>query len=323
LLVRLDAINSRRLFVMGTELADDVAALRRFSRFYTRRIGVLHEGLSGSALTLTEGRIVYEIATRPDVTASSLATDLGLDPGYLSRILNALEGRALIERSRSPDDGRAIALSLTVAGRSEFERMDARSGKDVAALLAPLSPPQRHELMTAIASVERLLDQPETRARTIMLRPPRVGDIGWIVHRHGVLYAQEYGWDWTFEALVARVGADYIDKLDAKWDRCWIAEIDRKIVGSAFLVRKTDEIAKLRLVYVEPEQRGLGIGRRLVEACMDDARRIGYRRMTLWTNDVLLAARKIYASLGFQLVHSEPYRGFGKDLVGETWERDL
>jgi GNAT superfamily N-acetyltransferase len=229
----------------------------------------------------------------------------------------------VVERSRSASDGRANALALTAAGRAEFERMDARSGKDVAALLSPLAPSQRDELVAALTTIERLLDGPAARPKAYVLRPPRVGDIGWVVHRHAVLYAQEYGWDWTFEALVARVGADYIDKLDTTWDRCWIAEIDRRVVGSAFLVRKTDEIAKLRLVYVEPQSRGLGIGRRLVEECLAEARRIGYRRMTLWTNDVLLAARNIYASLGFELMHSEPYRGFGKDLVGETWERDL
>lgn len=307
---------------MSADLARDVAALRRFSRFYTSRIGALHEGLSGSALTLTEGRIVYEIATRLAPTATDLSSDLGLDPGYLSRTLKTLEARDIVERNRSESDGRASVLSLTAQGREQFTRMDARSASDVAALLAPLADTQRQRLMQALATVEDVLGG-SAQPRAYELRGPRPGDIGWVVHRHAALYAQEYGWDWTFEALVAKVGAEFIENLDPKWERCWIAEMDRRPVGSVFLVRKSDEIAKLRLLYVEPETRGLGIGRRLVEECMREAHRIGYRRMTLWTNDVLVAARGIYATLGFELVHCEPYRGFGKDLVGETWERDL
>jgi DNA-binding MarR family transcriptional regulator/GNAT superfamily N-acetyltransferase len=305
------------------DISHDVAELRRFSRFYTSRIGVLHEGFSGSTLTLTEGRIVYEIATRQAPTAKELAADLGLDPGYLSRTLKGLEGRGLVERARSDADARASILSLSPTGMEQFRLIDARSAADVAQLLSPLSASEREDLTKALATVHRLLGGERARARAYLLRPPRVGDIGWVTFRHAVLYAQEYGWDWTFEALVAKVGAEFIDKLDPNWDRCWIAEMDGNRVGSVFLVRKTDEIAKLRLLYVEPEARGLGLGRRLVEECLAEARRIGYRRMTLWTNDVLVAARGIYASLGFELVRCEPYHGFGKDLVGETWERDL
>jgi DNA-binding MarR family transcriptional regulator/N-acetylglutamate synthase-like GNAT family acetyltransferase len=300
-----------------------IAAIRRFNRFYTQRIGVLREGLHESPFSLAEARVLYELAHRPPVTASALAKDLALDPGYLSRILRRFAAQGLIERSRSEADGRQSFITPTPSGRAAFAPLDRASREEIGELLAPLAEPEQRRLVAATRSIEALLGERVPQAESYLLRPHRPGDMGWVVHRHGVLYAEEYGWDERFEALVAEVTAAFINNFEPKRERCWIAEKDDGIVGSVFLVRKSDEIAKLRLLYVEPEARGLGIGRRLVEECIRFARGAGYRRITLWTNSCLLAARGIYERAGFALVASEPHRSFGHDLVGETWERDL
>ena len=304
--------------------ADAIVAVRRFSRFYTRAIGVLHEGFLGSSLTLTEGRIVYELANRHAPTATAIGHDLGLDPGYMSRVLKSLETRAIIERAPNPADGRQALLSLTATGRGLYDEINAASKREVGGMLAPLSDGERRRLVGAMADIEALLGRGQDPSRgEIKLRPHRPGDIGWVVSRHGAIYAEEYGWDITFEAAVARVAAEFIEKFDNRTDCCFIADRGGEILGSAFVVRKDAATAKLRLVYVEASARGTGLGRRLVEACMQFARDAGYSRMTLWTNDVLLPARRLYTSLGFELTASEPHHSYGVDLVGETWERGL
>jgi DNA-binding MarR family transcriptional regulator/GNAT superfamily N-acetyltransferase len=302
---------------------DRIAAVRRFNRFYTQRIGVLREGLLDSPFSLTQSRVLYELAHRPPLTASELARDLALDAGYLSRILRGFEADRLVARTPSEADGRQSFIALTPAGRDAFAPLDSRSRAEIGTLLAPLSEPQQRRLVEAMATIATLLGGAPAAKEPYLLRPHRPGDMGWVVHRHGVLYAEEYGWDETFEALVAEVVAGFIRNFDPKRERCWIAEKDGAIVGSVFLVRKSDEVAKLRLLYVEPGARGLGLGRRLVEECLRFARSAGYRRITLWTNSILLPARRIYETTGFSLVASEPHRSFGHDLVGETWERAL
>ncbi len=300
-----------------------VEAVRRFSRFYTSRIGLLHDGLLGSELSLAEGRIVYELGCRGSATAGALSAELDLDPGYLSRLLRGFEERGLIEKTASATDGRQRILSLTPSGRALFAAIDARSAEEIGTLLAHLTPAEQTRLCSALRTAETLLGGPTPAAAPVVLRPPWPGDIGWVVHRHGTLYAAEYGWDETFEALVAEIAAGFLRTADPKRERCWIAERDEAIVGSVFLVRHSDEVAKLRLLYVEPAARGARLGRLLVRECLRFATGVGYRRITLWTNDVLVAARAIYRSEGFRLIASEPHHSFGKDLVSETWEREL
>lgn len=307
------------------DLAGSVQAVRRFSRFYTRQIGVLHEGLLGGPLSLAESRVLYELAQRGTTTAARLAGELGLDRGYLSRILRGFEARDLIERRPSDTDGRQSLLSLTGAGREAFAAIDVRAREEVEAMLEALGAAERRCLVAALGTAEALLGgsgRPDREAAWV-LRPHRPGDMGWVVHRHGVLYAQEYGWDERFEALVAEIVARFIEAFDPGRERCWIAERDGAPVGSVFLVRQSDEVAKLRLLYVEPDARGLGIGRRLVDECIGFARQVDYRWVTLWTNDVLVAARRIYQQAGFRLVGEERHRSFGHDLVGEHWELEL
>lgn len=299
-----------------------VEAVRRFSRFYTGQLGLLDDGLLDSPFTLSEARILYELAHRPDLTATTLRGELRLDAGYLSRILKRFEARGLLSRRGSPDDGRQTLLSLTEAGQAAFAPLNEGSKRQVASLLQPLSPAQQQELVQALATVERLLGAPAP-ATPYLLRPHQVGDIGWVVRRQAMLYAQEYGWDESFEALVAEIGAKFIREFDSRRERCWIAEREGAIVGSVFLVRESDAVAKLRMLYVEPSARGLGIGRRLTEECIRFARQQGYQTLTLWTNDVLVSARKIYQAAGFQLVAEERHHSFGKDLVGQNWNLAL
>jgi DNA-binding MarR family transcriptional regulator/N-acetylglutamate synthase-like GNAT family acetyltransferase len=305
-------------------LEDQVAILRRFSRFYTRRIGLLHEGLLGSPLSLTEGRVVWELAQREQATASVLAAELGLDAGYLSRILGSFEKRGLIERRPSERDGRQSIIALTAAGRALYAAIDSRSRDEIAAILRALDDADRVRLVTALDTAEQLL-APEGKAagRAYILRPPQPGDMGWIIHRHGVLYAEEYGLDQTFEALVAHIAAAFIENFDAARERCWVAEREGTVVGAVLLVKESEEVAKLRLLYVESWARGLGIGGRLVGECIRFARQQRYRKLTLWTNDVLVAARHIYQAAGFYLVREEPHHSFGRDLVGQFWELPL
>jgi DNA-binding MarR family transcriptional regulator/GNAT superfamily N-acetyltransferase len=300
-----------------------VEAVRRFNRFYTKQIGVLHEGLLGSEFSLTEVRVLYELAHREKPTAALLSRELGLDPGYLSRILRGFARRGLTAKSRSVSDGRQSLLSLTARGRKAFAPLDRRSHEEVKEMLGRLSPEDRQRAVRAMQALETLLGvRPEPKV-PYLLRPHQSGDMGWIIHRHGVLYAEEYGWDETFEALVAEIAAKFIRDFDSKRERCWIAEREGEIVGSVFLVAQSESVAKLRLMYVEPRARGLGIGSRLVEECIRFARRTGYRTITLWTNSVLVAARRIYQRAGFRLVREEPHRSFGHELIGETWELPL
>lgn len=300
-----------------------IAAVRRFNRFYTRTIGVLHEGILGSPYSLTEGRVLFELAQRGAVTPTKLSTDLGLDPGYLSRILRGFEERRLIDRRPSEADGRQSVVSLTDAGRSTFAGIDARARDEIANLIKDLSAGERERLTGAMGAIEQLLGPPPRPVGAYVLRPHRPGDMGWVVYRHGVLYAEEYGWDERFEALVAGITAEFIHRYDPRRERCWIAEVDGEPVGSVFLVKESDAVAKLRLLLVEPRARGLGIGKRLVEECLRFARQAGYRTVTLWTNSVLVAARGVYEKAGFLLVREEPHQSFGHSLIGQTWELAL
>lgn len=302
---------------------DPVEAVRRFSRFYTRQIDLLREGLLDSPFSLTEARIIYEIANREHGKAAELAATLGLDQGYLSRILRGFEQRGLIRRDVSDVDARQAMLTLTDSGREAFALLNNRSRQQVSAMLGQLTDSQQIRLVAAMAEIESLLGAPPESRVPYLIRPHQIGDMGWIVHRHAVLYAQEFGWNEEFEALVADVAAEFIRNFKPKQECCWIAERDGKIVGSAAVVDHGQGVAKLRLVYVEPTARGLGIGERLVTECMRFARQAGYRRMTLWTHNVLTAARRIYEKTGFAIAASEPHHSFGHDLVSEIWERDL
>jgi Transcriptional regulators len=298
----------------------NVATVRSFNRFYTRRIGVLEEGLLHSPFSLTEVRVMYELAHRERPTAAALAEELRLDPGYLSRILRRFQKLGLLRRDRSGEDGRERLLSLTPRGRQTFAKLDSRQNDEVSALLAPLPSPEQRRLIGALATVEQLLGGSGATREPYLLRTHRPGDLGWVVHRHGALYAEEYGYDERFEALVARVVSDFVAHFDPSRERCWIAEKDGEIVGSIMLVKKSASVAKLRLLYVEPRARGLGIGERLVTECLRFARQARYRKVTLYTHGQLQAARHIYEKAGFRLVGDEPERGYGPELVAQTWE---
>ncbi len=300
-----------------------VAAVRRFNRFYTKQIGLLHEGYLESPFSLSEVRVLYELAHREKPTAAELGRELGLDAGYLSRILRGFERRHLVERTASKADGRQSHLALTKRGRAAFAPLQARSHSDIGAMLGKLSGADQKRVLEAMNTIEGRLGARPEGTTAYVLRPHQPGDMGWVVHRHGALYAQEYGWDEQFEALVASIVAEFIQHYDPKRERAWIAEKDGEIVGSVFLVKQSATVAKLRLLLVEPRARGLGIGARLVGECVRFARQAGYRKITLWTNSVLRAARRIYESAGFRLVHRERHRSFGHDLVGETWELPL
>jgi DNA-binding MarR family transcriptional regulator/N-acetylglutamate synthase-like GNAT family acetyltransferase len=300
-----------------------VEAVRRFNRFYTKRIGVLQEGLLQSPFALAEARVLFELAHTDAPTATAMAGELGLDPGYLSRILQRFRRSGLLSRAPSTTDRRRNLLSLTERGREAFRLLDDRARDQVHTMVGALTVSEQGRLIEAMRAVEALLaDRPEP-AVPYLLRPQRPGDLGWVVHRHGALYAQEYGWGESFEALVAEIVAKFIRQFDAKAERCWIAERQGGNVGCVFLVRRSQRVAQLRLLLVEPAARGLGIGSRLVEECTAFAREAGYHKILLWTQSVLHAARRIYAAAGYRLVREEPHRSFGHDLVGETWELTL
>lgn len=305
--------------------ASAVKAVRRFNRFYTRRMGVLDPYL-GSELSLTDVRVLYELAHRDAPVASELARDLGLDGGYLSRILRRFETSGWITRSASARDARQSVLTLTPAGRDAFEPLQQRSRDEAAALLAPLPTARQQELVHAMERIEALLD-PASPApagpRVAVLRDPVPGDMGWVVQQHGEIYWREYGWDSRFEALVADIAAEFVRKFQPAWERCWIAELDGERVGAVFVVRKSATTAQLRMLILTPKARGLSLGARLADECIAFARAKGYKKMVLWTNSCLTAARGIYAKRGFKLSKSEPYEGFGQQLVGETWELKL
>jgi DNA-binding MarR family transcriptional regulator/GNAT superfamily N-acetyltransferase len=302
------------------DLGARVEGVRRFNRFYTRRIGVLHEHLLESEFSLTEARLLYELAHRKGLTGSELCRELGLDAGYLSRVISGFEKRGLVAKTRSSVDARVAELRLTDRGRAAFEPLNDASRSEVMAVLEGLSEPEQQQLVDAMGQIEGLLGD---RGPDYLLRDPQPGDMGWIVHRQAVLYAQEYGWNNQYEALVAEIVAKYVREFDPKRERCWIAERHGKVVGSVFVVREDDATAKLRLLYVDPIARGLGIGSRLVDECLRFARLAGYERMILWTNSVLVDARRIYERAGFHLVKEEPHHSFGKELVGQVWARDL
>ncbi len=305
------------------DLHQRVEAVRRFNRFYTQKIGVLHDGLLRSSFSLAEARVLYELAHRQNPTASELARELGLDAGYLSRILFGFQKRGLMDRKPSESDGRQSLLRLTKKGKEAFAPLNARSKDEIGAMLGHFSSVNQNRLIEAMHTIERLLGaQPETKA-PYLLRSHQPGDMGWVVHRHGMLYSQEYAWDEQFEALVASIVVKFIQHHDPKKERCWIAEQDGEIVGSVFVVKKSKTVAKLRLLLVEPKARGLGIGTRLVGECLRFARQTGYRKVMLWTNSVLHAARHIYEKAGFRLVQEGPHHSFGHDLIGETWELKL
>ncbi len=306
-----------------SSLAARVDAVRRFTRFYTLYAGVLHRRLLDSPYSLTEARVIYELAHHETATAAELACELNLDSGYLSRILKGFEKRGLIARRPSENDGRASLLSLTEAGEAAFAELNARSRAETAAKLERLSEAEQGEVVAAMERIQARLNATAPRKVPYILRPHRPGDMGWIVHRHAVLYSEEWGWDETFEALVARIAADFLDNFDARREHCWIAEMEGEVVGSTFVVRQSDKVAKLRLVYVEPKARGLGIGARMVDEAIRFARQRGYRTLTLWTNDILVSARRIYEAAGFKLVKEEKHHSFGQDLVGQYWELDL
>ena len=300
-----------------------IDAVRRFNRVFTRRIGVLREGLLHTPYSLTEARILFEISHRAEVAAADLSRELGLDPGYLSRILARLEQKGLIDKVRSETDARRRLLSLTLQGQEAFSLLDSRSREEVAEMLCELSEGDQRRLLEAMQTIEGVLDKGFKYSEPFFLRQHRPGDMGWVVHRHGVLYAREYGWDERFEALVAQIVADFVNNYDSARERCWIAEMGGEIVGCVFLVRASDTVAKLRLLLVEPKARDLGLGTRLVEECIRFARQSGYTTLRLWTNSVLDAARHIYEKHGFKLVEEEEHHSFGRDLVGQNWELAL
>ena len=298
-----------------------IAAVRHFNRFYTRRIGVLHEGLLASAFSLAQVRVLYELAHRDGLTARTLIAELSLDGGYLSRMLNGFTRKGLVSRGRSTSDARQRPLMLTAKGREAFARLDRRSQKEVAAMLGPLADTDQARVVGAMQTIENMLE--DGPVRPFMLRGHRPGDMGWVIHAHGALYWREYGWDERFEALVAEIAAHFIGAFDPLRERCWIAERDGETVGSVFVVAKSVKVAKLRLLIVDPKARGLGLGKRLVDECVSFARGCGYTKITLWTQANLLAARHIYEQAGFKLTASEPHALFGIPLIGETWELKL
>lgn len=300
-----------------------VDAVRRFNRFYTRRVGALRAGLLGSPYPLPEARLVYEIGQRRQCTASELGSELDLDAGYLSRLLQGLKRRGLLSAKRSAQDARSSVLCLTGKGRKAHALLDARSRDEVAAMLGGLPGGERERLVGAMQTVESLLGNRSSSKNTVSLRGHRPGDIGWVVQRHGALYAAQYGWDERFEALVAGIAAKFINRFDAARERCWIAEMDGEPVGSVFLVKEKKSVAKLRLLLVEPRARGHGLGRRLVQECIGFARAKGYRRLVLWTQSNLAAARAIYQAEGFVLKSTQKHDSFGARLTGEYWELKL
>lgn len=300
-----------------------VDAVRRFNRFYTRQIGLLGKGYLDSPFTLAEVRVLYEVAHRGSPTASEIAQALGLDAGYLSRMLLSFRKQGYLARKTSEKDARQSHLSLTRKGRAAFDGLEAKSAAGVAKMIEGLPPAEQDRLTEAMRTIEGLLGKRVEPKAPYLLRTHQPGDMGWVIHRHGVLYAKEYGWDERFEALVAQIAAEFIQKFDAKRERCWIVERDGAIVGSVFLVKKSDRVAKLRLLLVEPSARGLGIGGRLVDECVRFARQAGYRTITLWTQSMLAAARSIYRKAGFRVVKRERHQSFGHRLTGETWELSL
>lgn len=298
----------------------EIAAIRQFNRFYTGAIGVLDRRYDGSPFGLTEARVLYELANRKGATAAALCAELNLDAAHLSRILAGFARRGMLSRRVSPGDARASLLDLSPQGRAAFRKLRKATEKRIGALLKPLAPSTRRALIASMGVIERALGG---TAAPAILRDPKPGDIGEVIAGQARTYHEEYGWNWEFEALVADICARFVRSFDPAFERCWIAERDGKVVGSVFCVRQSARVAKLRMLYVDESARGLGLGARLTDECIAFARAKGYRKIVLWTNDILTAARKIYAARGFVLEKSEKHRSFGKDLVGQYWSLDL
>jgi DNA-binding MarR family transcriptional regulator/N-acetylglutamate synthase-like GNAT family acetyltransferase len=303
--------------------AQRVAAVRRFNRFYTQNLGVLQHGWLDSPFSLTEARVLYEIKQRDRATASDIARDLGLDAGYLSRILRRFHKSGLIRKDVSPDDGRQSFLSLTARGRKAFDPLETRTERQVGAVLGRLTVPEQDHLVSAMRAIETMIASEPKAESDIILRQPRPGDLGWVVARHAELYAREYGWAEDFEGLCAQIVADFVSKCDPKCERCWIAEMDGHNVGSVFLVKETEKVARLRLLLVDPVARGRGLGTRLTDECIRFARQRRYQSITLWTHKVLTAARHVYERAGFRLTSSETRRSFGQNVISEHWDLAL
>lgn len=305
--------------------ADDIAAIRRFSRFYTRQLGLLAESMHASAYSLSEARVLYELAHGRDTTASDLIRELGLDAGYLSRMLKKFEDQGLIRRAPAEDDARRAVISLTAKGQAEFAPLDCSSQEGVVTMLEKVPPPDRPRLVAATKTIARLLGEPAPSAEPYILRGLETGDAGWITHRQALIYAKEYGWTSPlFEALVAEILSKFITDFDASHERAWIAERDGEAVGSVFIARgPSPEVAQLRLLYVDPSARGLGLGRRLVDECIRFSRVRGYKTLMLWTHDILVPAVRIYQAAGFKLVKEERHNEFGHDVNGQIWEMGL
>jgi DNA-binding MarR family transcriptional regulator/GNAT superfamily N-acetyltransferase len=306
----------------NTVAAEQIGAVRRFNRFYTRQIGLLQDRLLHTRFSLTEARVLYELSRRDRLTASDIVAVLQIDHGYLSRILRRFDAEGLISKTRAQEDGRQTLLSLTAKGRKAFAPVDRRSHDQVQDMLGRTSVAQRKRIITAMNEIEEILGD-EKPERSFTLRPHRAGDMGWVVARHGALYPKEYGWDNRIEALTAEIVATFLKNFDPAREKCWIAELDGEPVGSVFLVRESDEAARLRLLIVDPQARGLGIGTKLVEECIVFARKAGYRKVTLWTHGVLKAARGIYQQAGFKLTEQWVHDEFGKPEPSETWELEL
>jgi DNA-binding MarR family transcriptional regulator/GNAT superfamily N-acetyltransferase len=300
-----------------------VQAIRHFNRFYTKHVGALNEGLLKSPYSLTEMRVLYDLAYHGPLTARDLSDGLNLDPGYLSRILSAFRNKGMIKKTPSEKDRRRLLLTLTAVGKAAFDRFDAASQAETGEVIGKLSDDDQIRLVDAMATIESLLSGEAKRPAPVILRDPRPGDMGWVVHRQAALYWREYRFDNDFEALIAEIVGKFILEFDPAWERCWIAEQNGSIVGSVFVVRQSDKIAKLRLLYLEPQTRGQGVGKQLVNACIQFAQDKGYHQLTLWTNDNLAAAGHIYKKAGFKLIDEEPHHSFGQDLVGQTWTLDL
>lgn len=300
-----------------------IDSIRRFNRFYTRQIGVLQENLHDSALSLPEARIIYELAQHENMTATALSTELSLDAGYLSRLLRGLEKRELITRSRSETDARQTPISLTMQGKELFITINQSTQEEIGTMLSGLSTTEQHQLISSMHSIETLLGTQSNVNTPYMLRPHKIGDMGWITHRQGILYAQQFGWDGTYEALVAQITADFIRNFKPEREHCWIAERHGEMIGSVFLIEESEDVARIRLLYVEPKARGLGVGQTLVNECIQFAKQVGYSKIILWTNSILVSATRIYESFGFRLTSEDPHHSFGHDLVGQIWELEL
>jgi DNA-binding MarR family transcriptional regulator/N-acetylglutamate synthase-like GNAT family acetyltransferase len=305
------------------DLAPRVESVRRFNRFYTKQIGLLSEHILKSQFSLAEARVIYELAQREKATATEIGAELGLDAGYLSRLLAAFKKRGLISKKPSETDGRQSVIWLTDKGRKAFTELNAHSHGEVESLLGRLPQADQNRLIDAMRVIEEVLGARPEQKVPYVIRPHRPGDMGWVTHRHGVIYNEEYGWDEEFEALVAEIAAKFIRNYDPKRERCWIAERGGEVAGCVFLVKKSSTVAQLRLLLVEPSARGMGIGKRLVNECVRFARQTGYKKIALWTNSALHAARHIYEEAGFRLVKEEPHHSFGHDLVGQNWELKL